>query len=90
MTRKYYKIEDCITLHDVKQIQKEPPGKKIKTMNQLARRLAKLKSINGTVAAIYSKLSRYQSKGFENEDENLTKGLLKVLEVKKEELIKKS
>ena len=85
--KKYLNIENCITLHDVKQIQKEPAGKKIKTINALTKLLIK-KGLKRSETAIYSKLQRYQDNGFTAEDVELTKALLKVLEVTKTDLIK--
>lgn len=86
--KKFLDIDNCIIIHDVKQIKKEPAQKKIKTKNQLARQLFKLKLVEGSKISIYTKLSRYEKEGFKNEDTELTKALLEVLEVDKSELIK--
>lgn len=86
--KKFLDIDNCIIIHDVKQIKKEPAEKKIKTKRQLAKQLVKNKLYEGTEVSIYTKLSRYEKDGFIAEDQELTKALLKTLEVDKDELIK--
>ncbi len=88
MGRKFLDIDNCIIIHDVKQIQKSPAQAKTKTKRQLAKKLAKSKTVKGTEISIYTKLSRYEKEGFKTEDKELTLAILEKLEVSKEELIK--
>lgn len=88
MARKYLDVDNCIIIHDVKQIKKTPEEAKIKTKRRLAKKLAKLKLVEGTDVSIYTKLSRYEKEGFKTEDTELTTAILKVLEVEKSELIR--
>lgn len=84
-----YNVDNCIILHDVKQIKKEPPEKKIKTKRQLSKQIFKKKLYEGSEVSIYTKLSRYEKNGFRTEDKELTEAILKVLEVDKKDLISK-
>lgn len=89
MRQRYFlDVDNCIILHDVKQIKKEPPQKKIKTKRQLAKLLVKKKLVEGSEVSIYTKLSRYEKDGFLTEDKELTGALLKVLEVETSDLVK--
>lgn len=82
-----YNLELAITLHDLKQIKKEPPQKKIKTKNRLAHLVFKTGIVEGTKDSIYHKFVRYERDGFKREDEKLTEALIKVLGVSREELV---
>lgn len=87
--KKYFlDVDNAIILHDVKQIKKEPAEAKIKTKNQLAKKLFKLKTLEGSEVSIYTKLSRYEKEGFFSKDEALVSALLSVLEVEENELVK--
>jgi hypothetical protein len=87
-TKNYLDIDNCIIIHDVKQIKKEPSEKKIKTKRQLSKQLVKRKLLEGSEVSIYTKLSRAEKDGFKTEDKKLTEALLKILEVDRSELIK--
>ena len=87
MERKFLDIDNAIIIHDVKQIKKIPAQAKIKTKNQLSKKLLKNKDIEGTKVSIYTKLSRAEKDGFKNEDVDLVNAILKVLEVSREELV---
>ena len=87
--KKYFlNIDNCIIMNDVKQIKKEPAEAKTKTKNQLARKIFNKNLYPGSKVSIYTKLSRLEKEGFNEEDENLTAAILDILEVDKEELIK--
>lgn len=88
MVRKYLDIDNCIIIHDVKQIKKEPAKPKIKTKNKLAKELFKKNDLKGSKISIYTKLSRAEKDGFKQEDNDLINAILSILEVDKEELIK--
>lgn len=88
MGKRFLDIDNCIIIHDVKQIKKEPAEAKIKTKNKLARLLFKNKSLAGSKISIYTKLSRYEKEGFNTEDVELTTAILNVLEVSKDELVR--
>lgn len=82
-------IDKCIMMHDLKQIKKEPAKKKIKTKRQLSIQIVKNKLLEGTQISIYTKLSRYERDGFKNEDKELTKAILSILEVERSDLVVK-
>ena len=88
MEGKYLDIDNCIMNHDLKQIKKDPPGKKIKTKRKLSIQIVKDGKVEGTQSSIYTKLSRYEKNGFNKEDEKLIKAILCVLEVDRDDLIK--
>jgi hypothetical protein len=89
MEKIYLDIENAIIIHDVKQIKKEPAQKKIKTKNQLAKKIHKLKLIEGSEESIYTKIWRSETEGYKQEPKELITALLKVLEVDMNELVKK-
>jgi len=82
----FLKVDDAITLHDVKQIQKEPAQAKIKTIRKLSKLMAAKKK-NASEVAIYTKLKRAESNGVVNIDEELISSVLSVLEVTREQLV---
>lgn len=82
----FLKVDDAITLHDVKQIQKEPAQAKIKTIRKLSKLIAAKKK-NASEVAIYTKLKRAESNGAVNIDEELISSVLSVLEVTREQLV---
>lgn len=86
--RYYLDIDNCIIIHDVKQIKKEPAEPKIKTKNQLAKKLVKSGLVDGTKVSIYTKLSRAEKDGYITEDKILVEALLKTLEVTRKDLVK--
>lgn len=88
MAKQYLDIDNCIVEHDVKQIKKEPAGKKIKTKNQLAKILVKRQLIQGTESAVYHRMYRFENDGFATAPQDLIDAILKVLEVDKSDLIK--
>lgn len=88
MERYKLDIDNCIIIHDVKQIRKIPAEKKIKTKNQLSRVLHKTGKIEGSKISIYTKLSRYEKEGFTAYPEKLIELLLETLEVDKDDLVK--
>ena len=88
MARKFLDIDNCIIIHDVKQIKKEPAEAKIKTKNKLAKEIHKRKALSGSKISIYTKLSRAEKDGFKQEDNDLIEALLSVLEVDRTELVK--
>ena len=90
MEGKFLDIDNCIIIHDVKQIKKEPAEKKIKTKRQLSKQLSKKKILSGSEIAIYNRLYRAEKDGFKEEDKELIDVLLSILEVDKDELVKKA
>jgi len=89
LRKKYLNIDNCIIIHDVKQIKKEPPQKKIKTKRQLSKAIFRSKILSDSESSIYTKLYRYEKEGFKSEDKPIIEAILTILEVEKEELIKK-
>lgn len=87
IVKKIMNVDTCIMMHDMKQIQKEPPQAKIKTKRKLSILLAKRKDLNSSQKAIYTQLYRAEIDGFKIEDKNLVNAVLKTLEVTREELI---
>tara|TARA_B100000953_G_C18034140_1_gene423815 strand:+ start:60 stop:338 length:279 start_codon:yes stop_codon:yes gene_type:complete len=81
-------INNCIIIHDVKQIQKEPAEEKIKTLRGLSKKIRKEKLLEGSQSSIYTKLYRAQQ-GFSKEPTDLIDVILKVLEVDRDQLISK-
>lgn len=80
-------VDNCIMIHDLKQIRKEPPEKKIKTKRQLSKKMHKLKVIEGSESSIYTKLWRNEREGFIVEPKELINSILKVLEVSESDLV---
>lgn len=88
MGKRFLNIDNCIIFHDLKQIKKEPPESKIKTKNKLAKKMFDLGLFEGTKISIYTRLSRYEKEGYYNEPTSFIEAILKILEVKKTELVK--
>lgn len=87
---KFLDIDNCIILNDAKKIQEEPAQKKTKTKRQLSKQIFKLKLMSdSTESSIYTKLWRFEREGFTTEPTDLITAILKVLDVKKEDLVKK-
>ncbi|AGF91634.1 hypothetical protein Phi47:1_gp36 [Cellulophaga phage phi47:1] len=87
MARKFLNIDECILIHDLKQVKKEPPMAKIKTKNKLAIKLIK-NGVELSKTALYSRLSRYEKDGYDEASDYIANEVLKILEVTNEELIK--
>jgi hypothetical protein len=82
-------IDNCIMIHDLKQIKKEPPGKKIKSKRQLAKKILKKKLLKGSESSIYTKLWRNEKDGFVTRPDELIDAVLNILEIEEKQLVLK-
>ena len=89
MLKKYLDIDNCIIIHNMKQIKKTPVfQKKIKSKRQLAKKIHNNQDMKETYWCIYMKISRAEKTGVKPEDKELIAAILKNLEVNEKELIK--